>query len=262
MILGIGQEITNHLCIFATDPRVRNTLIPSENQLKWNEDCKDHNIFISVPEDRLEQYGGVLAMMLTQLIRTLERRQEKYSPTGKHQPPILLMLDEFPRLGKMEVITSAVSTLRSKGVTICLVMQSLAQLDLIYGENIRRIILENCPYKAVLNADDTISQEYLSKLVGTIQDPNHSLSRNYDSAMANPSYSYQVSESHQFIIQPHEFSSLKDIVLLTPIGYCRIDKVRFYEMDEYKERLSLKRRKNKKKINRGRTGLTHHLNGE
>lgn len=227
-LVGIMQEITNRLSIFATDLRVINALTPSENQLRWT-DLESHSIFLSVPEDRLEQYGPVLTMMMTQLIRTLERRPEKYSPEGANKRPILLMLDEFPRLGKIEVISSAVSTLQSKNVTICLVFQSLAQLDAIYGRETRRILLDNCTYKAILGAGDAETQKYLSDLCGTTPVIHRNRSTSYDSNKQVMGYSEQISVNHEPAIRPHEFAMLKDIVLLTPKGAERVKKVPYYE---------------------------------
>ena len=65
--------------------------------------------------------------MITQLIRQIERRPDKYSPQGKETKPLLLLLDEFPLLGRMDVITEAMTTLRSKKVTLYLVIQNANQ---------------------------------------------------------------------------------------------------------------------------------------
>ena len=73
------------------------------------------------------------------------------SPQGRKTNPILVLLDEFPLLGKMDVITNALTTLRSKKVTFCLMLQSIAQLDAVYGQDTRKIIVDNCQYKAILN---------------------------------------------------------------------------------------------------------------
>lgn len=48
-----------------------------------------------------------------------------------------------------------------------LIIQSLAQLDSIYGKDTRKIITNNCNYKVVLKATEVETQEYFSKLVGT-----------------------------------------------------------------------------------------------
>lgn len=73
------------------------------------------------------------------------------SPQGRKTNPILVLLDEFPLLGKMDAITNALTTLRSKKVTFCLMLQSIAQLDAVYGQDTRKIIVDNCQYKAILN---------------------------------------------------------------------------------------------------------------
>ena len=227
-LIGISQEITNRLSIIATDPRVRDALVPSENQIRWT-DLEHTSIFLSVPEDRLEQYSPVLTMMITQLIRTLERRPEKHSPEGANCRPVLLLFDEFPRLGQMEVITSAVSTLRSRNATMCLVFQSLAQLDAIYGRYVRRIILDNCSYIAVLKINDVESQKYFSDLAGMKRVSNYCRSSSYDPDGKETGYSIQTTYSYEPAIRSEEFGKLKDVILFTPDGFIRVKKVPYYE---------------------------------
>ena len=232
MLVGILQEAINRLSVFASDPQIIDIFTPSENQIKWDE-LDNYNVFIQVPEDRLEQYATVITVMISQLIRTLERRPEMYSNEGTNVNPVLLMLDEFPRLGKMEVITSAISTLRSKKVTICLVMQSLSQLDLIYGEKTRRIVLENCSYKVILNADDVDSRKYFSELIGSTLITKVVKNTHYDSSNQLSGYSKNESMSRELMIQPHEFGTMKDVIITTPDGVFRIDKAE-YHSETYK----------------------------
>jgi len=239
LLIGIGQEVTNRLSVIANDPRVCKALSPSEKRIRWT-DLESYNIFLSVPEDRLEQYSPVIAMMITQLIRSLERRNEKHSLEGVNQRRVMVMLDETPRLGKIDVIASAVSTLRSKNVIFCLVFQSLAQLDAVYGRDVRRIILDNCSYLAVLSVNDVESQKYFAERAGTILVERRSKSTSYvpvrkaaDSTAPVhrqiTGYSEQVSETREYAIQPHEFATLKDIVLFTPDGHTRVKKAPYHE---------------------------------
>jgi type IV secretion system protein VirD4 len=233
MLSGIAAELNNHILTFATDMYVMSTLEPSpdnenDDAINWH-DLETYNIFLSVPESKLEQYGCVLTVILTQLIRHLERRPDKYSPMGKGLPPILLLLNEFPRLGKMDVILNALATLRSRGVTICLMVQSIAQLDFIYGKEARRIILDNCQYKAILSVADADSQLYFSNLVGSIKTGSQGFSTSH---LANnyevKGYNLQMTEAREPIIFPHEFATLDDVVLITPHGYCRVAKAPYY----------------------------------
>ncbi len=161
------REFRNSLMAFATDKRINNvfdcTWEKDENCFCWD-DLRTHNVFIRIPEERIEQWSAPLRLMITQLFSYLERRPDK--STGTKSLPVLLLLDEFARFGKIEGITNALSTLRSKDVHIVLALQSLAQLDKFYGVDERRIICDNCEYKLILQAGDSETQKYLSDLVG------------------------------------------------------------------------------------------------
>lgn len=169
MLAGISAELSNRVMLFATDNRIKSAFTKEDDMLRW-EDLETRNVFMRIPEDKLGQWDRAITLMLTQLIRTLERRPDTHSAEGqrKNLPPVLLLLDEFPRLGKMDVIQNAVSTLRSKGVTICIMMQSLAQLDKTYGKESRQIIIDNCQYKAILNVTDPENQKIFSDMIGSI----------------------------------------------------------------------------------------------
>lgn len=228
MLAGINAELRNKVMVFVTDMQIKDSFTPTENIIKW-EDLESCNVFMCIAEDKLGQWDGAVSLMLTQLIRTLERRPDKYSEEGKARslPPILLLLDEFPRLGKVEVIQNAISTLRSKGVTICLMMQSLVQLDRIYGKESRQIIVDNCQYKAILNVTDPENQKTFSDMVGSINVGNLSIST--DDNDENKHFHFQGNRSREPIIYPHEFATLKDIVLITPEGFCCANKSPYYK---------------------------------
>lgn len=254
MLAGISAELSNRVMLFATDNRIKAAFTPEDDMLRW-EDLETHNIYMRIPEDKLGQWDGAITLMLTQLIRTLERRPDRYSEDGKLKklPPVLLLLDEFPRLGKMDVIQNAVSTLRSKGVTICLLVQSLTQLDKIYGKETRQIIVDNCQYKAILNVTDPENQRIFSDIIGSInvrrqginiggslsQGANQGISYNEtynsytysegESEGESNSISGNISVVREPIIFPHELATLKDVLLMTPEGFCRVNKLPYYE---------------------------------
>lgn len=227
MLAGVSAELHNHISVFATDTLLQTILSPSEDasctNIEW-EALEYSDIFIRIDQSKILQWGSVIRMMITQLIRTFERRPEKYSPEGATIKPTLLLLDEFPQYGKIDVIASALSTLRSKNVTIALFNQSLADLDAIYGKDVRRVILDNCSYKAILNASDAETQRYFSDLVGTVKVPTKGISTNYNQIGQPSGYSCNISESREPIMHPHEFASMQNIILLHPDGFSSIEK--------------------------------------
>lgn len=129
-----------------------------------------------------------------------------------------MLLDEFPLLGEMDAITNALTTLRSKKVTFCLMLQSIAQLDAVYGHNTRKIIVDNYQYKALLNITEPDSQEYFSRLIGTVPIERRSISQNYDSTTEYSTCGRQIQEFREPLILPHEFATNRDILLHTPYG--------------------------------------------
>jgi type IV secretion system protein VirD4 len=219
-LAGVFAELSNNLMLFATDKDVMAAL-PKENNINPEDLEAGIDIFLSIPEDKLDQWKPLLTLIVNQFLKHFERRSEK---TAK---PILFLLDEFPRLGKIEPIVTALTTLRSKKITICLIIQSLAQLDFLYGRERRRVILDNCAYKAILGASDAETQEYFSRLVGTKEATRQGQSISY-TPERDEERGHTVSQHiiDRRIIQPHEFATLKDVVLLTPYGCFRAGKIR------------------------------------
>lgn len=214
--------------LFATDPYISHAFRGEREDavcFSWD-DLKKYNIFLRIPANKIEQWGGAINLMYTQLIRCLERRPEQYSTEGRNNVQTLVLMDEFARFGKLDMITAALSTLRSKNVNFLLVIQSMAQLDQIYGETNRRIIIDNCQYQAILRANDADTQKYLCELIGTCIRRQHSVGAHFDESMNTTGYSEQISEVREYRIFPHELATLEDVLLLTPYGFFRVEKLR------------------------------------
>lgn len=201
-LANIGLEMKEYLEHFTSNQHIQDALsneADKKNSFSWKdlEKVDAPNIFLQLEQDKMEQLGDIARLMLTQLIRHLERRPDKFEIGGETVKPILLLLDEFPLLGEMNVISEALATLRSKKVTVCIMIQSLAQLDLIYGNIKRKIIVDNCQYKIMLKISEPDSQDYFSRLLG----------------------SEEILGSREPIVYPHEFATNEDIWLQTPYGF-------------------------------------------
>lgn len=227
---GIFTEISNNIVTFATDTDLQNALKSSSNSISPSDLEKGHDIFIRIPEDKLDLWKNLLAVIVTQFLKSFERRADR------NDKPILLILDEFARLGKIDGIMNALSTLRSKNVHIMILTQSLAQLDVIYNRDNRKVIADNCSYKVVLSATDVETQDYFSKLVGTHDVRKKSQSTNFDVTGINKGGGHTVAEQEKKIIKPEEFAYLKKPVLFTPYGFFRPKKAPYYEDKLFIER--------------------------
>lgn len=224
---GVFSEVSNRIMPFATDPDIKACL--SREQCVTPEDIeRGFDVYLNIPEDKLEQWKGLLTLIINQFLKHFERRPDTDST------PVLFLLDEFARLGKIETVIHGLATLRSKKVTICILTQSLAQLDVIYGKEQRQVIADNCQYKAVLNATDADTQDYFSRIVGTFDKTKYSTSANFEqyTGLGKGTGTSETTEEKR-IIKPEEFGTLTDIVLLTPYGFCRVDKTPYYSDEAF-----------------------------
>jgi type IV secretion system protein VirD4 len=224
VLFSIMAELSKNTVPFLTDKDlvlsfgVINNITPED--LEYGND-----IYIQIPEHLLRQWKNLLTLIVNQFLTHFEKRPEN------NAQPILFLLDEFPRLGKINAMLDGLATLRSKKISMCLIIQSLAQLDVVYGKNERRVIADTCGYKAILGATDADTQDYFSRLVGTYDKKVTNLGTQSNIFGLPKGKSTNTSETEKRIIKPEEFGMLDDIVLLTPHGTIRVNKTPYY-LDE------------------------------
>jgi len=213
VIAGIVLELSKNIVHFVTDKNLISALSRKKKITPEDLEC-GNDIYIQIPEHLLRQWKNLLTLIINQFLTHFEKRPEE------NARPILFLLDEFPRLGKVSAMLDGLATLRAKKISICLIIQSLAQLDTIYGQNERKVISDTCSYKAILGATDADTQEYFSRLVGTYdkQMTSHGDSREAFTGLPKGT-STNTYEHETRIIKPHEFGMLQDIVLLTPFAF-------------------------------------------
>jgi type IV secretion system protein VirD4 len=219
---GIYSELSKNVVPLVTDDEVVSAL--SRKNVVTPEDLEyGYDVFIKIPEHLLRQWKSLLTLIVNQFLTFFERRDEN------NDRPILFLLDEFPRLGKIPAIIDGLATLRSRKITIALIVQSLAQLDHIYGHNARKVIADTCAYKAILGATDAETQEYFSRLFGTYDKTitSYGTQNEYFTGFPRGS-STSTYEQERRIIKPEEFGHMNNIALLSPFGFSIIDKAPYY----------------------------------
>lgn len=211
---GIVAGVSNAISTFVTDRDILEVLTKSE---KITPDLllKGERIFICIPEHKLDVYRELLQLIISQFLRYFEQLKDHETR------PILMMLDEFARLGRYDKLTNGLATLRSKKVTIMILTQSVSQLDMIYGSDTRKVMTDNCSYKVILNASDADSQQYFSNLAGTYVKYQRSYTRGQNS-------SYSISEHELPIVRPEELATLKKELVITPYGVQWVEKRPYY----------------------------------
>ena len=222
---NIFPGLSNKIIPFITDDDLIDSLSKEKN-ISPNDLENGFDVYLCIPEDKLEEWKSLLTLISRQFLNHFYRRPDE----DKNLTPILFLLDEFPRLGTFEGILHALATLRSKKITICLIIQDPAQLDMVYGHDATRTIMANCRYKAILECSDVKSQEYFSNLIGTEEEIKTSQNTSYGGEDTDTVRSTGVSETPQEkrIRKPADLAYLpkRNIIdLLSPDGYFCIKKL-------------------------------------
>lgn len=220
---SVISTMSNYIITFASDKNLQRALSGKGKTITPQDLENGFDIFCCIPEHKLNQWKDLFGMMVNQFLTSFERREET------RKKPILFLIDEFPRLGKIEAITNGLATLRSKGIHIALFVQSKSQLNAIYGNDVAEVIADNCPYKAILKASTPTTQEWCSKLVGTYDKLKIGKGKQMDIIGIGKGLGINESTENAPIIKPEEFGFLDDIVCIFPTGYYRLKKVSCYE---------------------------------
>ncbi len=119
------------------------------------------SVYLCLPQRFMSTHYRWLRMMIALTVTEMEKVRGK--PAAGH--PVLLVLDEFSGLKRMEVIENAVAQIAGYGMKLFFVLQSLEQLKAVYKDN-WETFLANSGLKVFFNLEDNFSRDYVSKLIG------------------------------------------------------------------------------------------------
>jgi type IV secretion system protein VirD4 len=123
---------------------------------------RPHAIYLVVESEMIRPLAPLIRLFFSDLIASLQAQEP-----GEDEPwPVMIMLDEFDRLGKMPIVAESIKTLRSFGGNLAIVTQTIPALDEIYGENTRRSLQGGAGLKLYLTPSEQKTIEELSQAVG------------------------------------------------------------------------------------------------
>jgi type IV secretion system protein VirD4 len=197
-LTGVFSTLRTYILTFASDEKIRN----ATRKTSWTPAVLEEGatIYLRIHESMIGQYKGLIASIISQTFRYLTKRNDK------QEPAILMLLDELPRLGKVQGLAEGMGTLRSRNVHIVPIVQSLSDLDRHYGQEIRKIIIDNTSYKVILGVGDYDTQKYFSDLSGTEKVWQKSYNTN---GLLGMKKGYTDSLVEEKIIKPERFGQLK-----------------------------------------------------
>lgn len=123
---------------------------------------RPHAIYLVVESEMIRPLAPLIRLFFSDLIASLQAHE----PADDEPWPVMIMLDEFDRLGKMPIVAESIKTLRAFGGNLAIVTQTIPALDEIYGENTRRSLQGGAGVKLYLTPSEQKTIEELSQAAG------------------------------------------------------------------------------------------------
>jgi type IV secretion system protein VirD4 len=124
-------------------------------------------LYLVVPPSDKDRLKPLLRLIINQVVRRLtESMNFDAGGASKSRYPhrLLLVLDEFPSLGKLDIFQEALAFIAGYGLKALLIVQDLSQLFAAYGKD--ESIISNCHIRIAYAPNKIETAELLSKMAG------------------------------------------------------------------------------------------------
>jgi type IV secretion system protein VirD4 len=198
-------------------------------------DPRPATLYLVVPPSDISRTKPLIRLVLNQIGRRLT--EDLHAKERKHR--VLMMLDEFPALGRLDFFESALAFMAGYGIKSFLIAQSLNQIEKAYGTN--NSILDNCHVRVSFATNDERTAKRVSDALGTATEMK--AMKNYAGHRLSPWLGHLMvsrSETARPLLTPGEVMQLPtadEIVMVASTPPIRAKKARYYEDARLKERV-------------------------
>ncbi len=200
------------------------------------------SLYLVVPPSDMDRLKPLTRLIFNQILKALtsEMKFENGRSVAGYKHRLLLMIDELPSLGRLEILQTALAYMAGYGIKSYLITQDVAQLQAAYGgPNATETIMANCHVQVAYAPNKLETMELLSKLAGqtTVRTEQRSYSGGRLGIRGNVQVS--VSESERPLLTPDEARRLPpDDALVFVAGHAPIygRKIKYYADPTFSER--------------------------
>jgi type IV secretion system protein VirD4 len=156
-------------------------------------------LFCVIP-DNDSSFNYLVGMLYTQAFQTLYYIAD-HQFSGRLPVHVHCVMDEFANVALPDEFDKILSTMRSREISVSIIIQNLAQLKSLFKENLWESITGNCDTLLYLGGNEQSTHEYLSKLLGKGTIDTNSYQR---SKGRNANYSTNTSIGGRDLLTPDE----------------------------------------------------------
>jgi type IV secretion system protein VirD4 len=196
---------------------------------------KPVSLYLVIPPEEISRLKALLRLVMNQILKRLTEIASHQTSNRR----VLLMLDEFPQLGRLDFFEHALAYIRGYRIKACLVAQSLNQIVQAYGEH--SSILDNAHVRVAFACNDERTAKRISDMLGVTTETRAQM--NYAGSRMAPWLGHTMvsrQEVPRSLLTPGEVMQLppSDALVLTggspPI---RARKVRYFNEPTFMARL-------------------------
>ena len=198
-------------------------------------DERPSTLYLVVPPSDISRTKPLIRLILNQIGRRLT--EDLHATTRRHR--VLLMLDEFPALGRLDFFESALAFMAGYGLKSFLIAQSLNQIEKAYGAN--NSILDNCHVRVSFATNDERTAKRVSDALGTATEMR--AMKNYAGHRLSPWLGHLMvsrQETARPLMTPGEIMQLPsddEIVMAAGVRPIRAKKARYFEDPRLAQRI-------------------------
>jgi type IV secretion system protein VirD4 len=199
------------------------------------ENDRPATLYLVVPPSDISRTKPLVRLILNQVGRRLT--EDLHAKGRRHR--LLLMLDEFPALGRLDFFESALAFMAGYGLKSFLIAQSLNQIEKAYGPN--NAILDNCHVRVSFATNDERTAKRVSDALGTATEMR--AMKNYAGHRLSPWLGHLMvsrQETARPLLTPGEVMQLPpadELVLVSGVPPIRAKKARYFEDPRLTERV-------------------------
>ena len=194
------------------------------------------SLYLIVPPSDISRTKPLVRLILNQIGRRLT---ETLPDRTDARHDVLMMLDEFPALGRLDFFESALAFMAGYGIRAYLIAQSLNQIEKAYGPN--NAILDNCHVRIAFASNDERTAKRISDALGTTTEQR--AQRNYAGHRLAPWLSHvmvSAQETQRALVTPGEVMQLPPddaIVMVSGAPPIKAKKLKYYQDRNFTDRV-------------------------
>jgi len=193
---------------------------------------KKMTIYIGIQPNKLAESRVIINMFFSQLIKLNTSELPAQNKDLKHQ--CLLLMDEFTAIGRIDILASAVSFIAGYNLRLLPIIQSLSQLDAVYGHDVARSFVTNHALQIVYTPCEQRDANDYSEMLGYTTVRQKNITRGQGVSISH-------NDERRALMLPQELKAMspkKEVFFYEAIPHpVMADKVRYYQDKYFTRRL-------------------------